>query len=164
MHLCCCVLPESLFLLSLRKILSMMYFLKYGTNKCFCYQNQRLKIYCLLLVRNACIDHLRRISLEQEFADKRAIQLKLDELSFYDGADELFMRKDLMAHVMAKINELPEKRREIFLLSYMEGLKAAEIAERLNLSTRTVENQLYRTLLFLRKELQTAFVYLFMFV
>ena len=47
-----------------------------------------------------------------------------------------------MAHVMAKINELPEKRREIFLLSYMEGLKAAEIAERLNLSTRTVENQL----------------------
>lgn len=115
-------------------------------------------------VRNACIDHLRRISLEQEFADKRVIQLKLDELSFYDGADELFMRKDLMAHVMAKINELPEKRREIFLLSYMEGLKAAEIAERLNLSTRTVENQLYRTLLFLRKELQTAFVYLFMFV
>lgn len=79
---------------------------------------------------------MRRISLEQEFADKRAIQLKLDELSFYDGADELFMRKDLMAHVMAKINELPEKRREIFLLSYMEGLKAAEIAERLNLSTR----------------------------
>ena len=115
-------------------------------------------------VRNACTAHLRRISLEQEFADKRAIQLKLDELSFYDGADELFMRKDLMAHVMAKINELPEKRREIFLLSYMEGLKAAEIAERLNLSTRTVENQLYRTLLFLRKELQTAFVYLFMFV
>lgn len=107
---------------------------------------------------------MRRISLEQEFADKRTIQLKLDELSFYDGADELFMRKDLMAHVMAKINELPEKRREIFLLSYMEGLKAAEIAERLNLSTRTVENQLYRTLLFLRKELQTAFVYLFMFV
>ena len=88
----------------------------------------------------------------------------LEGLSFYDGADELFMRKDLMAHVMAKINELPEKRREIFLLSYMEGLKAAEIAERLNLSTRTVENQLYRTLLFLRKELQTAFVYLFMFV
>lgn len=33
----------------LRKILSMMYFLEYGTNKCFCYQNQRLKIYCLLL-------------------------------------------------------------------------------------------------------------------
>ena len=80
----------------------MMYSLKYGTNKCFCYQNQRLKSILFVAVRNACIDHLRRISLEQEFADKRAIQLKLDELSFYDGADELFMRKDLMAHVMAK--------------------------------------------------------------
>ena len=65
---------------------------------------------------------------------------------------------------MAKINELPEK--DVKSSSYLiwKGLKRREIAERLNLSTRTVENQLYRTLLFLRKELQTAFVYLFMFV
>ena len=133
-------------------------FLKIWDKQVFLLSESEVKNILFVAVRNACID------LEQEFADKRAIQLKLDELSFYDGADELFMRKDLMAHVMAKINELPEKRREIFLLSYMEGLKAAEIAERLNLSTRTVENQLYRTLLFLRKELQTAFVYLFMFV
>ena len=125
-------------------------FLKIWDKQVFLLSESEVKNILFVAVRNACIDHLRRISLEQEFADKRAIQLKLDELSFYDGADELFMRKDLMAHVMAKINELPEKRREIFLLSYMEGLKAAEIAERLNLSTRTVENQLYRTLLFLR--------------
>ena len=138
-------------------------FLRIWDKQVFLLSESEVKNILFVAVRNACIDHLRRISLEQEFADKRAIQLKLDELSFYDGADELFMRKDLIAHVMAKINELPEKRRK-FLLSYMEGLKAAEIAERLNLSTRTVENQLYRTLLFLRKELQTAFVYLFMFV
>ena len=131
-------------------------FLKIWDKQVFLLSESEVKNILFVAVRNACIDHLRRISLEQEFADKRAIQLKLDELSFYDGADELFMRKDLMAHVMEKINELPEKRREIFLLSYMEGLKAAEIAARLNLSTRTVENQLYRTLLFLRKELQTA--------
>ena len=130
-------------------------FLKIWDKQVFLLSESEVKNILFVAVRNACIDHLRRISLEQEFADKRAIQLKLDELSFYDGADELFMRKDLMAHVMAKINELPEN---------LEGLKAAEIAERLNLSTRTVENQLYRTLLFLRKELQTAFVYLFMFV
>lgn len=114
-------------------------FLKIWDKQVFLLSESEVKNILFVAVRNACIDHLRRISLEQEFADKRAIQLKLDELSFYDGADELFMRKDLMAHVMAKINELPEKRREIFLLSYMEGLKAAEIAERLNLSTRTVE-------------------------
>ena len=113
-------------------------FLKIWDKQVFLLSESEVKNILFVAVRNACIDHLRRISLEQEFADKRAIQLKLDELSFYDGADELFMRKDLMAHVMAKINELPEKRREIFLLSYMEGLKAAEIAERLNLSTRTV--------------------------
>ena len=108
-------------------------FLRIWDKQVFLLSDSEVKNILFVAVRNACIDHLRRISLEQEFADKRAIQLKLDELSFYDGADELFMRKDLMAHVMAKINELSEKRREIFLLSYMEGLKAAEIAERLNL-------------------------------
>ena len=96
-------------------------FLKIWDKQVFLLSESEVKNILFVAVRNACIDHLRRISLEQEFADKRAIQLKLDELSFYDGADELFMRKDLMAHVMAKINELPEKRREIFLLSYPPG-------------------------------------------
>ena len=93
-------------------------FLRIWDKQVFLLSESEVKNILFVAVRNACIDHLRRISLEQEFADKRAIQLKLDELSFYDGADELFMRKDLMAHVMAKINKLPEKRREIFLLSY----------------------------------------------
>ena len=80
-------------------------FLKIWDKQVFLLSESEVKNILFVAVRNACIDHLRRISLEQEFADKRAIQLKLDELSFYDGADELFMRKDLMAHVMAKINK-----------------------------------------------------------
>lgn len=139
-------------------------FLKIWDKQVFLLSEAEVKNILFAAVRNACIDHLRRAGLEQEFADKRMIQLKLDELVFYEGAEELFMRKNLMEYVMAKINNLPEKRREIFRLSYLEGLKAAEVAERLNISPRTVENQLYRTLLFLRKELQTAFVYLFMLV
>lgn len=139
-------------------------FLKIWDKQVFWLPEQDVKKILFVAVRNACIDHLRHVSLEQELVDKRAIQLKLDELNFHDGAEELFMRNDLMQYVMAKINELPEKRREIFRLSYMEGLKATEIAEKLNLSTRTVENQLYRTLLFLRKELQLSFIYLFLFV
>ena len=48
---------------------------------------------------------------------------------------------------------LPEKCREIFILSRVNGLPNQDIAELLNISRRTVENQLYRALKILRSKL-----------
>lgn len=42
------------------------------------------------------------------------------------------------------INQLPDGQRNIFRLRYLENLTVAEIAEQLNLSKRTVENQIFR--------------------
>ena len=74
------------------------------------------------------------------------------------------MRKDLLELLMKKVAELPERSQEIFRLSYLKGMKAAEIAEQLGLSVRTVENQLYRSLLYLRKHCSHLFFYLFTLV
>ena len=71
------------------------------------------------------------------------------------------MRKDLLDLLMKKVAELPERSQEVFRMSYLEGLKAAEIAERLNLSVRTVENLLYRSLLYLRKNCSNLFLLFF---
>ncbi|KAB7430036.1 sigma-70 family RNA polymerase sigma factor, partial [Bifidobacterium longum] len=49
---------------------------------------------------------------------------------------------------------LPERCREIFLLSRIEGLKYKEIAERLDISVNTVENQISIALRKLRSELK----------
>jgi RNA polymerase sigma-70 factor (ECF subfamily) len=51
------------------------------------------------------------------------------------------------------INELPEQRQKIFRLSRFEQLKHKEIAIKLNISPKTVETQIYRSLIFLRKKL-----------
>ena len=109
-----------------------------------------------------CLDYLRRINMEQEIIDHRVLQLKLEELDFFEASDELFMRKDLLDLLMKKIAELPERSQQIFRMSYLEGLKAAEIAERLDLSVRTVENQLYRSLLYLRKNCSNLFLLIFL--
>ena len=114
------------------------------------------------IVRNACLDCLRRMNMEQEIIDHRALQLKLEELDFFEASDELFMRKDLLDLLMKKVAELPERSQQIFRMSYLEGLKAAEIAERLDLSVRTVENQLYRSLLYLRKNCSNLFLLIFL--
>ncbi|MDP3434297.1 MAG: sigma-70 family RNA polymerase sigma factor, partial [Bacteroidota bacterium] len=52
------------------------------------------------------------------------------------------------------IDLLPEKCREIFIMSRMRGLKNEEIAAELNLSKRTVETQISKALQVLRVELK----------
>ena len=136
-------------------------FLKLWDRQVFLLPESELRRVLYVAVRNACIDHLRRLSQEQEYIDRRILQLRLDELDFFEASDKLFMQKDLLDLLLKKVEELPERSREIFKLSYLEGLKTAEIAERLNLSTRTVENQLYRALLFLRKSSSHLYFYLF---
>ena len=136
-------------------------FLKLWDKQIFILPEDELKRVLYTSVRNACIDSLRRINLEQEIIDNRMIQLKLDELDFFEASDELFMTQDILNILLEKIDELPEKSRIIFRLSYIEGLKASEIAEQMDLSVRTVENQLYRSLQQLRKKCSNLFVYLF---
>ena len=59
------------------------------------------------------------------------------------------------------IDRLPPERKKIFLLSKRDGLKYQEIAEELNLSVKTVENQMSKALKALR---ETAIrVYMFFF-
>ena len=67
------------------------------------------------------------------------------------------------------IQKLPEKRKMVFLLSRHEGLTNEEIANRLQISKNTVENQMTQALKFLRQQLgketilSILFYYLFIF-
>ena len=58
------------------------------------------------------------------------------------GADDLLLQKDLLRLLECFLDTLPRKRREIFILHFRENLSAAEIAARLNISKKTVQNQL----------------------
>src|SRR5690606_15227440 len=63
-------------------------------------------------VRNACIDHLRKLKLAKRFVDHHAIQLKLDELDFFKSSEGIFMQHDMMAIILKHIEELPEKKQQ----------------------------------------------------
>ncbi len=68
-------------------------FLKLWDKQVFRLPENDLKRVLYVSVRNACLDYLRRINMEQEIIDHRALQLKLEELDFFEASDELFMRK-----------------------------------------------------------------------
>lgn len=126
-------------------------FLKFWEKKLLQLEVSDLKPLLYTAVRNACIDYLRHVALSKKVEDKRVVLLKLDELDFYKAPDDIYIHKSTIEMIMIKINELPERNREIFCLSYFSGFKANEIADKLNISVRTVENQLYKALLYLRK-------------
>ena len=55
------------------------------------------------------------------------------------------------------INKLPPKCKEIFLMSKYQGYKYSEIAEQLNISTKTVEAQMGKAFSTIRKEVNDNF-------
>ena len=57
------------------------------------------------------------------------------------------------ARIWRAIDELPKKCREIFLMSKRDGLSNSEIAEELNLSVKTVKNQITKAFSRLRDAL-----------
>jgi RNA polymerase sigma-70 factor (ECF subfamily) len=63
------------------------------------------------------------------------------------------------------IAQLPPRRKTVFLLSREEGLRADEIARRMNITQKTVENHLNLALRYLREKLtEEAFLLIFLFV
>ena len=59
----------------------------------------------------------------------------------------------LYQYITELVNQLPERRKEIFIKSRFEGLSIEEIAEKLKISHKTVENQLTDALKFIRTNL-----------
>jgi RNA polymerase sigma-70 factor (ECF subfamily) len=94
-------------------------------------------------VRNACISFMR---------GKRDLE-SIDLVP--DICDEVIDTSFRDARIWKAIDELPEKCREIFLMSKRDGYSNEEIAEELNISVKTVKNQMTKAFSRLRDSLST---------
>ena len=69
----------------------------------------------------------------------------------------------LYQYITELVNQLPERRKEIFIKSRFEGLSIKEIAEELKISHKTVENQLTDALRFIRSNLNRESILFILF-
>lgn len=86
-------------------------------------------------MKNRSIDYLRK---EKTITPISKIHEKLKAIDSHDLVEEA----ELNDRINSAIQTLPEKCRQIFLLCRYEGLKYAEVAEKLQLSVKTVEMQM----------------------
>ena len=116
-----------------------------------------LRSFLLKSAQNACIDHIRHQHVVNNYADSQIILET--ELGLIDTEKYVFY-SDLHDKLMWSLEKLPEKYRQVFELSKLEGLKHKEIAEKLNVSERTVEDRLSKVLILLRKYLKDFLIFL----
>ncbi|MDR0393854.1 MAG: RNA polymerase sigma-70 factor [Tannerella sp.] len=114
--------------------------------------------YLFTAIKNRCIDHLRRKMIEQDSFSRiqeehrLTLRMKFDSLEVLD--DNLFNENDIEDVIRKALATLPERCRQIVVLHKIEGKKQKVIAEELNISLKTVENQLTIAYKKLREELQ----------
>tara|TARA_B100000214_G_scaffold286811_1_gene216444 strand:+ start:7906 stop:8451 length:546 start_codon:yes stop_codon:yes gene_type:complete len=101
---------------------------------------------------NLCYDYFRHLEVRNRHKEKLPDYGK----SHYDDPEKLNQANILQDEIQKIVNEkLPAKCRNIFILSRLEGKSNPEIAKILDLSIRTVENQIYRALKILKKNLES---------
>lgn len=105
------------------------------------------KAYLFMAVRNQCFNTLK-VNERKNWLD--------DEPENYENymsnhVEANLYAKDLNGKINEAIELLPEKCKLTFQLSRFENLSYKEIAETMNVSVKTVENQMGKALAFLRK-------------
>ena len=97
-------------------------------------------------IKNRCIDLLRHRIVVKEAVNliqeeyQATLRMKLASLELFDQS--LLSEQDIERIITEVVDSLPEKCREIFIKSKIEGKKQKDIAAELNISLKTVENQM----------------------
>jgi len=98
-----------------------------------------LKVYLYVTTRNIALNYLEK--------QKRTVPDPIDEISakftsVYLNPEQLLITSDMLTLIRKAIDQLPPKCKMIFKLVKEDGLTYREVAEVLEISAKTVENQL----------------------
>lgn len=110
-----------------------------------------VKSYLFQSAQNKAFSHLKHLQVMDVYRDK-VIQEEF-ETSNLSPVDELEYR-ELESKFTSLLQRLPERQRRIFCMNRFGGKKYSEIAQELSVSIKTVEADISKVLVILRKELK----------
>ena len=142
--------------------ISQTVFLKVWEKRMLIEDHFSFKSFLFRVTYNETISHLRKVKAEK----KRIDTFTSSKLYLSNETEYLVEFRNLESIASQIIENLPEKRKQIFKLSREQGLTNKEIAGYLHLSVKTVENQMSSALKTLKNKLRAdgPFGLLFYFV
>ena len=126
-------------------------FIKLWTNREKIEVQENIAGYLFKSSKNAALNYLRSEKCKKNAFEK--ISINASQLTDYDIEHEEFL-----SALDKCINQLPARSKEVFLLHRFEGLKQKEISERLNISVKTIKNQIWKSLQFLKSCIELKIV------
>ena len=121
-------------------------FLKLWENRQKCGEILSFKAFLFKTAKFAIYNHFDH----QLVADKY-VELMLYTPTETDDTEERLFAQELQQLIELTIKNMPEQRRRVFEMSRKEGLSNEEIAQKLGISKRTVENHITTALAAIRK-------------
>lgn len=118
-----------------------------------------IKGYIFKIAVNAIYDFIRHKNIKDAFSEFARLNVDMHSNNTWDTV----IYQEMKATVNKLVSELPEQRQRVFHLSKRKGLTNDEIAKKLNISKRTVENQLYRAITFLKEQLKNESIIALLF-
>ena len=114
-----------------------------------------LKAYLYKAVHNSSLNAIKHTQVKQQYESHLAHTMKNE---FAETPERNNALKQLEGRIRHALTELPEQCRTVFQMSRFEDLKYREIAERLSISEKTVENHMGKALKTLRVKLSDYLV------
>lgn len=109
-----------------------------------------VKLYLYGAVQNYALNYL-----QQQKTKNKYINRKLNfPVAHSENGQNRMEEEELKRLINSAILKLPSKRREIFELSRFENMKYSQIADQMRISVKTVEAQMSKSLIYLRKVLK----------
>jgi RNA polymerase sigma-70 factor (family 1) len=108
-----------------------------------------LKSYLYRAVHNFCLNRIKHLQVRDAHKDYTVYAYSEGE----DSLNEVLNGHELEIQIENAVRKLPEQCQLVFRMSRFEELKYQEIADRLSISVKTVENQIGKALKILRSEL-----------
>lgn len=131
-------------------------FLKVWENKDTLPDIRSINAYLYRMAKHSAINYLEHKYIEEAYR----VEYTQPEST---RPEEELEAKELEFLIRLTVDRMPEQRRKIYVMSRVEYIKNSEIAKTLDISEKTVNNQLSLALNEIRRMLQFALVFLFVF-
>lgn len=107
-----------------------------------------------VMVRNRCLQHIEKQKVRKKYLESSKLLLQEEELSFYKEDRTSLIELEMENKLNEVLNELPQRCRQVFMMSRYENKKNKQIAADLDISIKAVEKHITKALSLIRVEMK----------